>query len=170
VDLLLGGYGTNGAPLVSGSVADVYSIGEPDRTNILAWNDGAQCFESQFNHTFSTSGIRYIHPLSNEIVDPAGVPAGVKRKNGGRVAGISPGSIEFPNGFWVGDGASARQYLGPLSDAQADPLLNPVAGAAGEHARGDWFTFLDPVAGGWMGAICVTSGTPGIWKRFGPIE
>ena len=28
----------------------------------------------------------------------------------------------------------------------------------------------DPTAGGWIGWVCVESGNPGNWKKFGAIE
>jgi hypothetical protein len=36
--------------------------------------------------------------------------------------------------------------------------------------RGQKIYFTEPTAGGSLGAVCVTSGTPGTWKTFGAIE
>jgi hypothetical protein len=40
----------------------------------------------------------------------------------------------------------------------------------GNHNQGDIIYDTNPVAGGYLGWVCITSGTPGTWKRFGKIE
>lgn len=40
----------------------------------------------------------------------------------------------------------------------------------GTYAVGDIVLFTTPSAGGYVGAVCVTAGTPGTWKEFGAIE
>jgi hypothetical protein len=39
----------------------------------------------------------------------------------------------------------------------------------GDWAIGDRAMFTTPVAGGNIGAVCVTAGTPGTWKTYGAI-
>jgi hypothetical protein len=41
---------------------------------------------------------------------------------------------------------------------------------SGAHARGEIVWNMNPSAGGKIGWVCVTSGTPGTWKPFGPID
>ena len=41
---------------------------------------------------------------------------------------------------------------------------------AGAWQRGDRIEFTDVVAGGNVGAVCVTSGTPGTWQEYGSVE
>jgi hypothetical protein len=48
-----------------------------------------------------------------------------------------------------------------------------VAGAvpaSGTYRRGDVLFNGAPSAGGFVGWVCVTAGTPGTWKTFGPIS
>jgi hypothetical protein len=45
-----------------------------------------------------------------------------------------------------------------------------VAPTTGNWVRGDVVHNHSPVAGGFAGWICVTSGTPGTWKEFGAIQ
>src|SRR5690606_6593795 len=42
--------------------------------------------------------------------------------------------------------------------------------AAGTWARGDVVYHNAPSAGGKLGWVCVTAGTPGTWKGFGTID
>ena len=40
----------------------------------------------------------------------------------------------------------------------------------GSYNIGDVIFFTSPTAGGNIGAVCVTAGTPGTWREFGKIE
>ena len=40
----------------------------------------------------------------------------------------------------------------------------------GNYNKGDIIYNTDPTAGGWIGWVCVESGNPGNWKKFGAIE
>jgi hypothetical protein len=44
-----------------------------------------------------------------------------------------------------------------------------AAPANGDWIIGDRAMFTAPVAGGYIGAVCVTAGTPGTWKSYGAI-
>jgi hypothetical protein len=52
-----------------------------------------------------------------------------------------------------------RQFFG---SALASP-------STGTYVQGDEYIITAPVAGGERGYVCVTGGTPGTWKPFGPI-
>lgn len=45
-----------------------------------------------------------------------------------------------------------------------------IVPVGGQYNQGDKLYFQTPVAGGSIGAVCVTSGTPGTWKNFGNID
>jgi len=47
---------------------------------------------------------------------------------------------------------------------------NPAAPTSGEWVAGDICYNSEPLAGGYVGWICITAGTPGTWKGFGLIE
>ena len=45
-----------------------------------------------------------------------------------------------------------------------------AAPTSGVHARGDIYLNSAPAAGGFLGWVCVTGGTPGTFKTFGAIS
>lgn len=45
-----------------------------------------------------------------------------------------------------------------------------AAPAAGTWRQGDQVILLSPVAGGYIGYVCTTAGTPGTWKGYGAIQ
>lgn len=62
---------------------------------------------------------------------------------------------------------------GYLCSREGDVLILHAAAAAptiGTWAVGDRADFGAPVAGGYIGAVCVTAGNPGTWKGYGSIE
>lgn len=53
----------------------------------------------------------------------------------------------------------------------ADSVLWAAAApTTGQHSLGEIVGNTVPVAGGWIGWVCTTPGTPGVWKGFGAIE
>jgi hypothetical protein len=42
--------------------------------------------------------------------------------------------------------------------------------STGEFFVGDRCCFSDPVVQGYMGAVCVETGSPGVWRRFGKLS
>ena len=69
-------------------------------------------------------------------------------------------------------GAVPSGVVCDLSDSITEKLLavSNEAPLTGNHNQGDIVYDTNPVAGGYMGWVCVTSGAPGTWKRFGKIE
>lgn len=45
-----------------------------------------------------------------------------------------------------------------------------AAPTTGSYQRGDRIWNSEPSAGGYIGWVCVTAGTPGTWKGFGTIQ
>ena len=118
----------------------------PSTLDVLAWNEDAKAFESGHTGSPGSAGIRYISDMSTT-------------ETGGRNMPLPPGSIEFPNGLWIGGGADARQQS-----------IGATAPVEGEHAQGDIVWNVAPSAGGHVGWVCVEAGTPGKWNGFGAIE
>ena len=56
------------------------------------------------------------------------------------------------------------------SDDMRIHSMAPAVPTSGAHARGEIVWNMNPSAGGKIGWVCVTSGTPGTWKPFGPID
>lgn len=48
--------------------------------------------------------------------------------------------------------------------------LSASAPNIGTHARGEILLNADPSAGGFVGWVCVSGGSPGTWKTFGAIS
>lgn len=69
-----------------------------------------------------------------------------------------PGVVNVPR-FYLGAGSSARQ----MDYGSAAP-------ASGYHAAGEVVYNIAPTAGGKVGWVCTTAGTPGTWKPFGAID
>lgn len=49
-------------------------------------------------------------------------------------------------------------------------FIGTVIPTTGTWESGDVVNFRFPSAGGFMGAVCIVSGTPGTWKNFGPVS
>lgn len=80
------------------------------------------------------------------------------------------GQMCFPDGFTLGDRSVTPSYAGTtVRAARCVGALDAIP-TSETFVRGDWFHFATPSAGGWLGAVCTASGTPGTWKRFGAIE
>ena len=56
--------------------------------------------------------------------------------------------------------------LNALSDGTLNASTTALAAAptTGQHARGDFIRNSQPTAGGVFGWVCITAGTPGVWK------
>ena len=69
------------------------------------------------------------------------------------------GGIGFPSGYYAGD-YDVQKYRG----------LGAAAPVTGVWSQGDIVYNSAPSAGGVIGWVCVTGGTPGTWKTFGAIS
>jgi hypothetical protein len=69
-----------------------------------------------------------------------------------------PSVFCFPNGYALGSSSSGRRHN-----------IGTAAPTTGNHARGEIVFNRDPSAGGNLGWICTSTGTPGTWKTFGTI-
>jgi len=74
---------------------------------------------------------------------------------GGRSSAVGPGHIRFQRGCFIGDRFVDSGTAAPTT---------------GEWARGDRRLNSAPSAGGYVGWVCTTAGTPGTWKGYGAIE
>lgn len=64
------------------------------------------------------------------------------------------------------DGEVVRKFR-----AKSTALGGAILPLAGAGSRGDIIEFTNPVAGGNLGSVCVTSGAPsaGTWKQYGAV-
>lgn len=75
------------------------------------------------------------------------------------------GNAFFLNGYYEGRGQ------GTLTQSNFRLRIGGTAApVSGTFVRGDIVWNHAVVAGGWAGWICVTGGTPGVWKGFGAVE
>ena len=62
------------------------------------------------------------------------------------------------------------QVAGAIRISDKKIQVGQEAPIKGNFNIGDLQYNTKPTAGGWVGWICVESGNPGKWKRFGAIE
>lgn len=65
--------------------------------------------------------------------------------------------------------AACTSAITPAGMYRHNRGLAPAAPTAGSWLAGDFFENSAPVAGGFMGWVCVSAGTPGTWKGYGAI-
>jgi hypothetical protein len=129
-------------------------------------------------------GIRYVPSFARNITTQASGNTITLCRDGIGCSGSGPWVItnnifktitlrESYGGAWQGivyKGANNNGWAGGpaihVADATNGATISPFAGT---WARGDTCYYTNPVAGGFMGVICVTAGTQGTWKTFGAI-
>jgi hypothetical protein len=92
-------------------------------------------------------------------------------------AGALPFQVTGPGTAFTGGRTAPEPYmlnvpnlfLGSAPDARCVTYA-AAAPVAGGHATGEIVFNTAPVAGGKVGWVCTTAGTPGTWKAFGPID
>lgn len=61
------------------------------------------------------------------------------------------------------------QTSGPIKFENKKMAVGNMAPTQGTYSKGDVVWNSEPQAGQWVGWICITEGTPGVWKPFGQI-
>lgn len=81
--------------------------------------------------------------------------------------------VDYVTGVITLGGGSSSSGAGTVSQTQAlfntIELFQAAAPTTGTYRVGDIFYNSTPTAGGTIGFVCVTAGTPGTWKTFGAI-
>lgn len=62
------------------------------------------------------------------------------------------------------------QLLATLQSGLKGPGARAAAPSTGTHVAGEIYFNADPIAGGKIGWVCVTGGSPGTWKAWGAID
>jgi hypothetical protein len=88
--------------------------------------------------------------------------------------GIANGSTTAIGLFQINPGPRATPYLFP-GNTSSEPVLKgtyygTAAPVSGDYIVGDVLINTAPTAGGYMGWVCVSAGSPGTWKGFGAIQ
>jgi hypothetical protein len=110
------------------------------------WDATNGCWASRHASALARTPVRYTTNL-NTIT-------------GSRPSAIGGGEVLFAQGFWLG---SSTNRLRKFDTENAAPTT-------GTWARGDIRFNSSPSAGGKVGWVCTTAGTPGTWKAFGVID
>lgn len=81
-------------------------------------------------------------------------------------------NVTTPNGGGTSTAGRISQRLGDT--LICDPTSSSLALTNGIPTRGDWLAgdkifVTAPTAGNYVGAVCVTSGAPGTWQKFGAV-
>lgn len=72
--------------------------------------------------------------------------------------------------FQVGTLVEMRVNAATVNDLVDETYLTAVAApTTGTYSRSQIIWNATPTAGGYVGWVCVTAGTPGTWKQFGAI-
>lgn len=126
----------------------------------VASNEAEFVVDPEFDHVrvgaYTTSKMSLITDNKERIV--------IKEQGGVEVKGALGIKVQYP-----GEDVDL-QVAGAIRFSDKRLAVANEAPLTGNHNQGDIVYDTNPVAGGYMGWVCVTSGSPGTWKRFGKIE
>lgn len=183
------GYAVNSLPSVGNTLRNVSVKGGASLTGVLAietsdsvlLNCGGSAINGDTVSNFDLYGSNNI-VISPFMRNAAGNAIKVTGSNNDffdvALKDIGNRSIWFPAGsdnnrvhsgdLYVGNGvlnSGSGNYLNGYKKVQ----YGSAAPTTGTWAQGDIVYALSPAAGGYLGWICTTAGTPGTWKQFGAI-
>lgn len=150
-----------------------HRFGTPERDLTLSLNTGTDVLLRLLAEGDNAAGVGikwvesegawsiFQHASSNTRT-PLNVSTDLFTGTAGRSAPVGPGYPFFKRGLFLG---------GPAQSLNASRFqgVNSSAPTSGEWAKGDVIWNSSPAAGGTVGWVCVTAGTPGVWKTFGNI-
>jgi hypothetical protein len=123
----------------------------------------------------SGDDFNYVDVHNIESNTTLGVDADIKTDNNGTNAGVGivfniiSNCFGTPKYLRVESGAanSTVNFSGNTYLGQPYPSVTPVSG---RWDRGTKLFYASPSAGGFVGEVCTTAGSPGTWKTFGAIS
>ena len=126
----------------------------------VASNEAEFVVDPEFDHirvgSYTTSKMSLLTDNKERIV--------IKEQGGVEVKGTLGIKVQYP-----GEDVDL-QVAGAIRFMDKKVAVGSEAPTTGSNNIGDIVYSNDPEAGGWMGWVCIISGTPGTWKRFGKIE
>jgi len=144
----------------SGTMRFAIGAEAPNAQLSVASNEAEFVVDPEFDHVrvgaYTTSKMSLITDNKERIV--------IKEQGGVEVKGALGIKVQYP-----GDDVDL-QVAGAIRFSDKRLAVSNEAPLTGNHNQGDIVYDTNPVAGGYMGWVCVTSGAPGTWKRFGKIE
>lgn len=113
--------------------------------------------------TLKSGGVGYSFGSSGDV----GIVKSFKNNTVG--AGVSNGwggvTIQVTESRVDTDGVTRRTMRAARASLASDTTPN-----AGTFVKGDIIFYNDPDAGGRVGTVCTTGGSPGTWKKFGTVD
>lgn len=166
----------NSNEIITPALAGVISIGAAQANLSITIHENEVVGSNSVGIT--AENVAYLSLQNNLVKDV--VDGGAAGQRGYRVGGTTGIPIaEIKNNTALGVFASGQFNMTNLGITQAlyegGNTWNPrdawsfAAPTTGTWARGDKVYNTAPTAGGNVGWVCVTAGTPGIWKSFGTI-
>jgi hypothetical protein len=78
---------------------------------------------------------------------------------------------EYDPQIWTEIVRQLQEQVNQLTEGRASAYHGSATAAptTGDWVIGDWVKFSNPTSGGYFGAVCTVSGSPGTWKSFGLI-
>tara|TARA_X000000950_G_scaffold151444_1_gene186490 strand:- start:1586 stop:2653 length:1068 start_codon:yes stop_codon:yes gene_type:complete len=126
----------------------------------VASNEAEFVVDPDFDHVrvgaYTTSKMSLLTDNKERIV--------IKEQGGVEVKGALGVKVQYP-----GDDVDL-QVAGAIRFADKRLAVGKEMPTTGNNNQGDIVYDTNPMAGGFMGWVCVESGVPGIWKQFGKIE
>ena len=144
----------------SGTMRFAIGAEAPNAQLSVASNEAEFVVDPEFDHirvgAYTTSKMSLITDNKERLV--------IKEQGGVEVKGALGIKVQYP-----GDDVDL-QVAGAIRFSDKRLAVSNEAPLTGNHNQGDIVYDSNPIAGGYMGWVCVTSGSPGTWKRFGKIE
>jgi len=144
----------------SGTMRFAIGAEAPNAQFSVASNEAEFVVDPEFDHVrvgaYTTSKMSLITDNKERIV--------IKEQGGVEVKGTLGIKVQYP-----GDDVDL-QVAGAIRFADKRLAVGNEMPTTGNNNQGDIVYDSNPVADGYMGWVCVASGTPGTWKRFGKIE
>tara|TARA_B100001287_G_C22642778_1_gene511021 strand:- start:479 stop:1546 length:1068 start_codon:yes stop_codon:yes gene_type:complete len=126
----------------------------------VASNEAEFVVDPEFDHVrvgaYTTSKMSLLTDNKERIV--------IKEQGGVEVKGALGIKVQYP-----GDDVDL-QVAGAIRFQDKKMAVANEIPLGGNHNQGDMIYNNNPQAGGYLGWVCIESGTPGKWKRFGKIE
>ena len=118
------------------------------------------------NYGVNISHGRYVNVIGNNVTDVTGSARGFLVGSGVTKAIVSGNVTNANTPTFITIGNNISQELNSWNHTINQRSTAP---SSGTWNVGDIVYHTAPVAGGFIGSVCVTAGTPGIWKPFGAI-
>tara|TARA_B100000925_G_scaffold196515_1_gene148747 strand:- start:1574 stop:2641 length:1068 start_codon:yes stop_codon:yes gene_type:complete len=144
----------------SGTMRFGIGVEAPNAQFSVASNEAEFVVDPEFDHlrvgAYTTSQLSLITDNKERLV--------IKEHGGVEIKGKLGVNVQYP-----GEDVDL-QVQGAIRFQEKKMTVGQEVPTEGSYYKGDIQYNTNPSAGGWVGWVCIESGNPGIWKRFGAIE